>query len=452
MSERVFSSTLIAVIILAVIAIGMSAYSVSTISQLQSGVESKIADLENRIKEITQALAQITTPAPTQTAVPAAPIELTVIGPWAGDEAKYFEEVIKAFEQEHPNIKVKYVVMRAEDQASTLPIQFQAGVTPADVIITSWGWFVVNMAQKGFIVDVTDLINEGDYIPGILDSVKWDGKIWASPFTMFLKPGFWYRKSFFQQYNLAEPKSWDEFVNLLKEIKTRANVKNPVVVGDSVGWPISDLVEHFLNTFLGPDAPYKLINCEIKFTDPQVKEVFEQRILPLIREGYFSAPIEWTTGVEKWWAGEYALYFMGTWITGMVRDPNDLGVFPLPGASAIVGGTDYIYIPKFTKNLDAAKTFLKYLATKGQEVHSSTRAGKLPTWTKADPNKIWAPMRVLYEKIVSLGMRIVPDLDDAVGGRWQTLFWDQLKLLWASPDRLNDVLSVLADEMPACKK
>ncbi|MCD6189696.1 MAG: ABC transporter substrate-binding protein, partial [Thermococcus sp.] len=41
-----------------------------------------------------------------------------------------------------------------------------------------------------------------------------------------------------------------------------------------------------------------------------------------------------------------------------------------------------------------------------------------------------------------------PDLDDSVGGEWQKTFWDQLKLLWVQPDRLDDVLSTLDAKFP----
>jgi len=35
-------------------------------------------------------------------------------------------------------------------------------------------------------------------------------------------------------------------------------------------------------------------------------------------------------------------------------------------------------------------------------------------------------------KIKELNLAILPDMDDTVGGDWQSLFWDQLKLLWVN--------------------
>jgi multiple sugar transport system substrate-binding protein len=389
-------------------------------------------------------------PQPTPTPTPVT-IKLKIIGPWAGAEAEYFNKVLEEYKRVKPNVEFEYSTVRAEDLAKTLPLQLDARTTPADIIITPWGWFIVEMAKKGHIADLTTIINKDDYVAGVLDSVTWDGKIWAAPFTMWLKPGFWYRKSFFQAHGLSEPKTWDEFKSLLDKIKGISGVKNPIVTGDGVGWPVSDVTEHFIIAIGGPQLQLDLISGKVKFNDAGVKSVFEAYLVPLIKAGYFSEPIEWTKAVELWWKGDYALYFMGTWITGMVENPDDLGFFPLPGAKGVVGGTDYIFVPKYSANLNAALEFLKWLATEGQVVHGSTKAGKIPTWVKASPGALWKPMQDVYRKVQDLKLAILPDMDDTVGGDWQTLFWDQLKLLWVSPDKLGSVLNTLTREHPATK-
>ena len=214
-------------------------------------------------------------------------------------------------------------------------------------------------------MDLSDLVSEDEYIKGIFDPVKSGDKIYGLPFTAWAKPGFWYRKSFFQKHGLKEPKTWDEFKQLLDKIKQIPGIEAPIVTGDSVGWPISDITEHFIITFGGIDMQLKLINGELKFNDPQVKAIFENYIVPLIKEGYFSEPIEWTKAIEEWWSGKYALYFMGTWLAGMVDDPDDLGFFPLPGCKGVVMGTDYIFVPKYTEHPEEAKLLAKWLATEG---------------------------------------------------------------------------------------
>ena len=445
-------------IILSIVAIGYAAMVNSSIA----GIKSDLNTIKSEIENIKSAPPQTTTIIQTQTqtvtqttttTTTAAPQQITlrVIGPWSGKSAEYFTAVINNYTKLHPNVKIEYIARRAEDLAKTVPLQFAAGETPADVIITPWAWWIVEMAKKGYVVDISDLINPDQYISGIVDKVTYEGKIYGAPFTMWLKPGFWYRKSFFQKYGLQEPKTWDDFLKLLDEIKKIPGIKNPIVTGDGVGWPESDIVEHFLITFGGPELQYKLISCQVKFNDPQVKEIFHNYLVPLIKEGYFSEPIEWTQAADLWWNEQYGLYFMGTWITGRVPDPNDLDFFPLPGAKGVVGGADYAFIPKFTDKLEAAKDFVKFIATVGQGYHVAGPAGKIPTWKGISVDQLWPPMQSVYRKITERGMTIVPDLDDTVGGDWQTLFWDQLKLLWADPDKVDQILDTLTQQHPQCK-
>ena len=452
-------STLTAALLVLLLIISILSYlsitsRIADLEERVAGIEESIGSIESEIREIREAGAAEVTP-PTETVierevVTVERVTLTVIGPWSGVEQEYFMEVLDEFMMRNPNIEIKYVPMRAEEVARTLTVQFEAGVTPADVVITPWAWWIVEMAKKGHVVEVTDVINEDEYVSGIIDSVKWNDRIWAAPFTMWLKPGFWYKKSFFDKHGLSEPTSWEEFVSLLDRIKSIEGIKNPIVSGDQVGWPLSDVVEHFIIALGGPELHLKLIRGEASFTDPEVREIFE-RIVFLIENGYFSEPMEWTSGVERFWAEEYALYFMGTWITGMVDNPEDLAFFPLPGAKGVVGGADYAFIPKYTDNLEEAMELLKFLATEGQAIHASTPAGKVPTWLGVSVEDLWPPMQSVYNKITELGLSILPDMDDTVGGDWQVLFWDQLKLLWVQPEMLDEVLETLAREHPSAQ-
>jgi len=389
--------------------------------------------------------ATIVTTLTTPTTIIQAPVTLVVIGPWAGAEMEAFTEVLKAFEREHPNIKVEYRIYRAEDLASVAPPQFAAKMAPGDVIFTAWGWWAKKMGDQGHLLDLSGLVSTDDFIKGIFDPVKSGDKIYGLPFTAWAKPGFWYRKSFFQKHGLEPPKTWDEFLTLLDKLKDILGGP-PIVTGDGVGWPISDVTEHFIITFGGTDLQLKLINGEVKFTDPQARSVFEDYLVPLIKEGYFSEPIEWTRALELWWKGDYALYFMGTWITGMVEDPDDLGFFPLPGCKGVVMGTDYIIVPKYTEHKEEALLLAKWLATEGQKVHAGTKAGKFATWLKVSMEDHWKPMQEVFTKLKE--MSPMPDLDDTVGGDWQKLFWDQLKLLWVEPGKLDQVLNTLTVNFP----
>ncbi|MBE9593067.1 MAG: extracellular solute-binding protein, partial [Proteobacteria bacterium] len=164
--------------------------------------------------------------------------------------------------------------------------------------------------------DLSDVINEGEFVPGTLVS-KVDGKLLAGTFTGKIKPGFWYSKSFFGKYGLTVPQTWDELVTLLQKIKMVPGIEAPIASGNGTGWPLSDVTEHFLISFGGPALQKDLIAGNVKWESNIVKGIFEKLVF-LLKSEYFSEPAEWTTILKQWEKGEYALYFMGSWITGMV--------------------------------------------------------------------------------------------------------------------------------------
>jgi len=262
-----------------------------------------------------------------------------------------------------------------------------------------------------------------------------------------VKPGFWYKKSFFQKHNLKPPATWEEFLALLDQISKIPGIKKAIISGDGVGWPLSDIVEHFLITFGGPELQENLIAGKARFTDPQVRAIFAERLVPLLGK-YFSDPVEWTQAIDLWWNEEYGLFFMGNWLTGMVKDPNDLGVFTLPGARGVVGGTDWAFIPKYSENVEAAKQLVAFLISKeGMEIRAK-QGGKLASRKDISPEVYPPADRALAEALAKIERPNVPDLDDTVGGDWQRTFWDQLKLLWVRPQALDSVLRTLDARFP----
>ncbi|NLJ61127.1 MAG: carbohydrate ABC transporter substrate-binding protein, partial [Firmicutes bacterium] len=163
-----------------------------------------------------------------------------------------FMPVLQAFEEE-TGIKVDYQIYRAEDLAVLLPAQFDAKTAPADVIFM-WAWFVAKHAEEGHVLDMTGHLNEADFIPGALDPVKVGDKLYGGVYTGKVKPGFWYRKSFFEKHGLSVPKTWTEFTALCSKIRRIPGINAPIASGNGVGWPLSDITEHFIASYAGPDV------------------------------------------------------------------------------------------------------------------------------------------------------------------------------------------------------
>jgi len=358
---------------------------------------------------------------------------LVVIGPWAGVGAELFLPVLEAF-SEKTGIPVDYRIMRAEDLAPVLPAQFAAGLTPGDLIFIAWSWWV-----KEFAEHLVDLSEEIAGIPFTVEPVVVEGRTVGVSYVTSVKPGFWYRKSFFEAHGLTPPATWEEFLALLERIEAIPGVEKAVASGDGVGWPLTDIVEHFILAFGGVDMFWGLIEGTVKWESPEVRAIFENYIIPFL--AYASEPIEWSAAADLWWDGKYGIYFMGNWITAMVEDPEDLGVFTLPGCQAIVGATDYMFIPKYSKRIDDALALLRYLVSVEGVALRVSKGGKLSMRADVGP-EYYPPAEAALAQAVG-ALKIVPDMDDTIGGDWQPTFWDQLKLLWVRPEALDDVLRAL---------
>ena len=371
---------------------------------------------------------------------------ITVVGPWSGAEMDNFLPILARFEA-LSGINTKYRVLRAEDLQTLLPAQFAAGTAPGDVIFM-WAWWIAQQAQNGHVLEVTDLIDAADFLPGTFDQFNITGKIYGGAYTGKVKPGFWYRKSFFAANGLTPTtvnSTWAEFSALLADIAAVSGVVDPIASGDGVGWPLSDITEHFLMTFGGAQLQYDLIAGTADWTTDPVRSIFEDYLVPTL--GNFSDPLTWdSTAINSWWQGDYGLYFMGSWITGMVANASDLGIIPLPGAESLVFAGDHFFIPAYTQHPDEAKELFSFLISEEAQRLQTAQGGHVATNINV-PDTSYPTIDLMVVNFIE-DYAIAPDLDDTIGGEFQTTFWDQLKLLWVTPAQLDNVLTAIQAVAP----
>jgi multiple sugar transport system substrate-binding protein len=372
---------------------------------------------------------------------------LTVYALWTGSEEDNFRQVLGNF-TEKTGINVTYNGFTTQDLLISVPLQLQSPPYDVDVIIAPWPYWI--KANSPYLTSVNDAITESQFPANIISPVKdEDGTIWAAPFKLSGKPGFWYRKSFFTDNSLSVPTTYDEFKNtLLPAIQAVPGVEAAIASGNTVGWPLSDTTEAFIIGLGGAQLQLDLETGPSvrNWTDTEVVSVFED-LTGLLEAGYFSTPAEWTSQITKLWNGQYGLYFQGSFITTLsqVEDVADLDFFGFPGTDGVVGAVDYAVIGKDAPHLNEAKQLVQYLAgAEAQEIMVG-QGGFLAT-NLGVPSSAYKPIdKKVVDFMGAAGITIVPDLDDTIGGDWQQTFWDQLKLLWTDPSTstMNSVLDAL---------
>jgi multiple sugar transport system substrate-binding protein len=372
---------------------------------------------------------------------------LTVYALWSGSEQYNFEQALGNFTQ-NTGINVTYFGRTTEDLLVSVPQQLANPPYDVDVIIAPWPYWI--SANSPYLTTVNDVVTESDFPANIIDPVKDEsGNLWAAPFKLSGKPGFWFRDSFFNDNGLSVPMTYDEFKNtLLPAIEAVPGVEQAIASGDTVGWPLSDTAEGFIIGLGGYQLQLDLETgpSARNWTDPQVENVFGN-LTDLLDAGYFSTPADWEAQLAKLWNGKYGIYWQGSFITTLpeIQDANDIDFFPFPGTNGVSGSVDYAVITKDAPHLNEAKQLVQYLAGADAQEIMVGQGGFLATNVNVPSSAYTTIDKKVVDFMGQQGITIVPDLDDTIGGQWQQTFWDQLKLLWTSPSAstMNNVLEAL---------
>ena len=373
-------------------------------------------------------------------------VTLKMMAPWADKELEGFKPVLARFEELNPGIKVEYRTGKPEDTATILTTQFSVKKTPVDIVDTAWPWFIAQEAKKGNLLAIGDVINVKDYRPGSLDQLMVNNKLYGVSSIGGLDI-VEFNAGLYKDNNLTDPRSvktWDEFVALCKQVAKSPNVKAAFGTGGGVGWTNSTVIQTWINTFGGKAMYDGLTNGTISWQDPKVRDVFANYLVPLLQAGVFGEPEETSAVTQNMWNKQYGFFVGGTTDSLRFRDPpGDWAVTLLPGQKAISMWSDYWFVPAYTEHPKEVKKLLQFLATEGQSIQIKG-GGRIATYLNVPASNYPAQEQMIL-KVIGGGVAIDPDIDDTIGGKFQTVMWDQLKLLWANPtsSTLDGVLAAM---------
>lgn len=370
---------------------------------------------------------------------------LEITGVWSGGEQESFSNVMD-FVEESTGMGLEYFPRDTDSLLTGTLMDYESGVASADIVVMPSPARIISDAQNGHLAPVGDAWDADNFAVDP-SRVTVDGEVYAAPFKMDLKPGFWYRKSFFNEHNLSEPESWDEFMTLLDEIAAIDGVDAPIASGNGTGWPLSDLTEgFFMRQEDGASLQQGLIDGDASFTDDRIATAFDE-IKMLHEEGYFSQTRDFGVQYEYFWDNSLPLYFMGSFTPAQdaVQDPSDLGVFRLPGVDGISSSVNWFTVPTYSDNVDAARDALSsFVSAEGQQVWVED-GGFIASNTEV-PDDAYEIEVMANLPDLAAEVTVVPDLDDALGNPFQQEFWSVLKGLWATPDTpTEDIVGPLDD-------
>jgi len=286
--------------------------------------------------------------------------------------ADQLQAMIKEFETEHPNIKVKLeTVGGGADYGAALKAKFASGEHPD---IFNNGGFKELELWKEHLADLSNEPWAGNVLPiGKVPMTDTDGKLYGMPVNLE-GYGFIYNKDLFAKAGITKAPTT---ITELKEAaaKLKDNGITPFAAGYGEWWVIG---QHLLNIgFAQQDDPIAFIEGLYAGTEKFVEnEKFMQFKEVLDTEIKFGndnpVTTDYNTQVTLFASGQTAMLQQGNWTENMIYEINpDINMAFLPIAISDdadanrlpVGVPNNWVLNKNSKNLDEAKQFLNWMVS-----------------------------------------------------------------------------------------
>jgi ABC-type glycerol-3-phosphate transport system substrate-binding protein len=198
---------------------------------------------------------------------------ISVMGVWSGPEQAAFQKVIDGFNEQYPNVSVKYT--SAGDQLPTQLSTAVAGGNPPSVAFVAQPGLIKDFVSKGALkpIDYAKSDVENNLGQSAADIGSVNGKLYGVLYKAANKSLVWYNVQAYNDAGVQPAKTWDEFIKNAATLK--ASGVPAYSIGVDVGWPITDWFENIYLSQAGPDNYDKLATHQIPWTDPTVKEALK---------------------------------------------------------------------------------------------------------------------------------------------------------------------------------
>ncbi len=288
---------------------------------------------------------------------------------WSADQNPIRQKQIKLFEKAYPNIKIKFEWIQAKDEQSKILTQTIGG-DPPDVFMVHSLPIFMTFANKGILLDLTDLIKKNE-----IDMKDFWKEL--DPYIYFKNTpyGFpdnitplvvYYNKDIFDKWGVSYPdKNWT-WNDLLEKAKKMTKKEGQEY--SSFGFEIPEyLIDIFLRMHGGSFYTKGFKKCNLN--SPASKKgiqfwydmMYEHQVMPTPAQADSIASA--SSFADFFAAGKIAMHICGRWKVITYREAIDLdyGIAPLPKDAKNLVLSHTTCISKNTKHPEEAFKFLSFL-------------------------------------------------------------------------------------------
>ena len=301
---------------------------------------------------------------------------ISISGIWIGEEQASFKAVIDAFNEQYPDVTVKYNA--AGDNLPTVLSTAVEGGNPPDIAAIAQPGLMQDFVERGALKPLTfarqaALDNFGQ---SVVDTGSVDGEFYGLVWKANNKSTVWYNTAAINEAygeDFTPPETLDDLVEVADTV-TASGLPAFSVAG-SDGWTLTDLFENIYLRSAGPEKYDQLARHEIKWTDPSVKEALREMAKLLDAQDMVGGTsgalqMDFETAVANVFSKnpKAAMIIEGDFVPGVpkvkLQPEQDYNFFEFPsvggsGPSVVTSGNLVI---AFNDN-PAVQAFINYLTT-----------------------------------------------------------------------------------------
>ncbi len=308
----------------------------------------------------------------------AAAVEVTLWHGWTGYWTEVIETIVKMFNDSHPGIVIKPLVVPYGERDTKLMTAIAAG-NPPDIIYTMGN--IISYAARDAMIPIDELMTEEelgaykDYQWPMWEANVYKDHLWS--FHGFVDvEGLYYNKKLFREAGLdpenppADIQTLDEYAEKLTKYDDRGNITVAGFLPENLQW---------WGAIFGGQW---YVEDKITANDPRIVEAgewfasyskkYDVKKLTAFRSGLAE---ERAMALDPFISGRFAMQLMGQWkildIDRFATEDFEYGVVPLPvppgGKHAIIIPSGYGLIPKGAKHPEEALQYLLYWVGKDYE-------------------------------------------------------------------------------------
>ncbi|MBU5261796.1 ABC transporter substrate-binding protein [Bacillus atrophaeus] len=287
-------------------------------------------------------------------------------------ERSYFEEVVKEFEKEHPDIHIQTEAVLNDSYKDKIKVMLGTS-SPPDVFFSWSDEFAAKFIRGNKALDLSSYYkNDTEWSSQLVGTqikpFTYEEKEYGVPWQMDAK-SFFYNKDIFEKLNLKPPSTWEELIEVSKKLK--ANGYTPISFGTKAPWTISHYIGTLNQRMVDEKTRERDYDAKTgEFTDEGYVKALEKlkELMPYFNEHVNSIDHEYAR--QQFKSGKSAMMYAETAEIKLV-DPVNLGLFSFPditgqkgSSNSLTGAPEGFMISSKTKHPKEAMEFLQFLTSK----------------------------------------------------------------------------------------